>query len=65
MEQYFIDAAAYPKLAATAEFMNRYDMQWIGPSPFLEILNQRHPKKFHIALSVRYNSAAVPVRKSI
>jgi mannose-6-phosphate isomerase-like protein (cupin superfamily) len=34
MEQYFIDGAAHPSLAATAEFMNRYDMQWIGPSPF-------------------------------
>jgi mannose-6-phosphate isomerase-like protein (cupin superfamily) len=34
MEQYFIDAAAHPQLAATAEFMNRYDVQWIGPSPF-------------------------------
>lgn len=34
MEQYFIDAAAHPSLAATADFMNRYDMQWIGPSPF-------------------------------
>jgi len=34
MEQYFIDAASQPSLAATAAFMNRYDMQWIGPSPF-------------------------------
>ena len=34
MEQYFIDAAAHPSLAATAGFMNRYEMQWIGPSPF-------------------------------
>ncbi len=34
MEQYFIDATARPELAATADFMNRYDMQWIGPSPF-------------------------------
>ncbi len=34
MEQYFLDAAAHPSLAATADFMNRYDMQWIGPSPF-------------------------------
>jgi mannose-6-phosphate isomerase-like protein (cupin superfamily) len=34
MEQYFIDAAAQPSLAATADFMNRYDMQWVGPSPF-------------------------------
>jgi mannose-6-phosphate isomerase-like protein (cupin superfamily) len=34
MEQYFIDAAANPSLAATADFMNRYDVQWVGPSPF-------------------------------
>jgi len=34
MEQYFIDAEAHPKLAATADFINRYEMQWIGPSPF-------------------------------
>ena len=34
MEQYFIDAAAQPKLAATEDFMNRYDMKWLGPSPF-------------------------------
>jgi mannose-6-phosphate isomerase-like protein (cupin superfamily) len=34
MEQYFLDAAAHPSLAATADFMNRYDMKWLGPSPF-------------------------------
>jgi len=34
MEQYFIDAAAHPELAPTRDFMNRYDMQWVGPSPF-------------------------------
>jgi quercetin dioxygenase-like cupin family protein len=34
MEQYFTDASAQPSIAATADFMNRYDMQWIGPSPF-------------------------------
>ena len=34
MEQYFLDAEASPTLAATAGFMNRYEMQWIGPSPF-------------------------------
>ncbi|HEY1767237.1 MAG TPA: cupin domain-containing protein [Terracidiphilus sp.] len=34
MEQSFIDAAAHPSLAPTADFMNRYEMQWIGPSPF-------------------------------
>jgi mannose-6-phosphate isomerase-like protein (cupin superfamily) len=34
MEQYFVDGAAHPELAATADFLNRYDMQWLGPSPF-------------------------------
>jgi quercetin dioxygenase-like cupin family protein len=34
MEQYFIDAVAHPKLAATEDFMNRYDVKWLGPSPF-------------------------------
>ena len=34
MEQYFLDAEPNPALAATADFMNRYEMQWIGPSPF-------------------------------
>jgi mannose-6-phosphate isomerase-like protein (cupin superfamily) len=34
MEQYFIDATAHPELAPTRDFMNRYDMQWVGPSPF-------------------------------
>ena len=34
MEQFFIDAAPNPALALTAEFMNRYEMQWLGPSPF-------------------------------
>ena len=34
MEQYLIDAAASPSLAATEAFMNRYDMKWSGPSPF-------------------------------
>jgi len=34
MEQYFLDAEANPQLAATADFMNRYEMQWVGPSPF-------------------------------
>jgi quercetin dioxygenase-like cupin family protein len=34
MEQYFLDAEANPSLAATADLMNRYEMQWIGPSPF-------------------------------
>jgi len=34
MEQYFTDSCAHPSLAATADFMNRYEMQWVGPSPF-------------------------------
>lgn len=34
MEQYFVDACAQPKLAATEAFFNRYDMKWLGPSPF-------------------------------
>ncbi|HEY3706103.1 MAG TPA: cupin domain-containing protein [Terracidiphilus sp.] len=34
MEQYFRDAKQDGALAATPEYMNRYDMQWIGPSPF-------------------------------
>ena len=34
MEQYFLDAEANPSLAATAGFMNRYELQWVGPSPF-------------------------------
>jgi len=34
MEQYFLDAAANPTIAATEDFMNRYEMQWLGPSPF-------------------------------
>lgn len=34
MEQFFLDAEAHPSLAFTAEFINRYEMQWIGPSPF-------------------------------
>jgi mannose-6-phosphate isomerase-like protein (cupin superfamily) len=33
MEQYFVDGAANPSAAATEDFMNRYDMKWIGPSP--------------------------------
>ena len=34
MQQYFLDAEKHPDQAAKAEFMDRYDMQWIGPSPF-------------------------------
>ncbi len=36
MEQFFLDGAANPALALTSEFMNRYEMQWIGPSPLLK-----------------------------
>ncbi len=36
MEQFFLDGAANPALALTPEFMNRYEMQWIGPSPFVK-----------------------------
>jgi quercetin dioxygenase-like cupin family protein len=34
MEKFFLDGAASPALALTPEFMNRYEMQWLGPSPF-------------------------------
>ncbi|HWE83691.1 MAG TPA: cupin domain-containing protein [Terracidiphilus sp.] len=34
MEQYFRDANGNGALAASADFMNRYDVQWVGPSPF-------------------------------
>jgi len=34
MEQYFRDANGNGALAASPEYMNRYDMQWMGPSPF-------------------------------
>jgi mannose-6-phosphate isomerase-like protein (cupin superfamily) len=34
MEQFFLDAEASPKLAFSEDFMNRYDMKWVGPSPF-------------------------------
>lgn len=33
MEQYFRDARGDGLLASKPEFMNRYEMQWIGPSP--------------------------------
>jgi mannose-6-phosphate isomerase-like protein (cupin superfamily) len=33
MEQYFRDAKGDGALAATPEYMNRYDMRWVGPSP--------------------------------
>lgn len=34
MEQYFRDANGNGVLAASPDFMNRFDMQWVGPSPF-------------------------------
>ena len=34
MEQYFIDGAADPVASSTEAFMNRYELKWIGPSPF-------------------------------
>jgi hypothetical protein len=34
MQQYFADAKGNGALAATADFINRYDMQWVAPSPF-------------------------------
>jgi mannose-6-phosphate isomerase-like protein (cupin superfamily) len=34
MEAYFRDAKGDGKLAASAEFMNQYDLRWVGPSPF-------------------------------
>ncbi|MFP5237046.1 MAG: cupin domain-containing protein [Acidobacteriota bacterium] len=34
MEAYFRDARGDGKLAAQPEYMNRYDMKWVGPSPF-------------------------------
>jgi mannose-6-phosphate isomerase-like protein (cupin superfamily) len=34
MEKFFRDGEANPANALTAGFMNRYEMQWLGPSPF-------------------------------
>jgi len=34
MEQYFRDAEQHKGIAGSPEFINRYDMEWIGPSPF-------------------------------
>lgn len=34
MEQFFLDGEPNPALAMTPEFMGRYEMQWLGPSPF-------------------------------
>jgi mannose-6-phosphate isomerase-like protein (cupin superfamily) len=36
MEQFFLDGGANPALALTADFMSRYEMRWLGPSPFLK-----------------------------
>jgi mannose-6-phosphate isomerase-like protein (cupin superfamily) len=40
MEKFFVDGASNPRLALTAEFMNRYEMEWIGPSPFAKNRDQ-------------------------
>ena len=34
MEKFFNDSASDLKLAQTADFMDRYEMKWLGPSPF-------------------------------
>lgn len=34
MEKFFLDGEANPAQALTPEFMNRYEMKWLGPSPF-------------------------------
>jgi mannose-6-phosphate isomerase-like protein (cupin superfamily) len=34
MQKFFLDGAANPALALTPAFMSRYEMQWVGPSPF-------------------------------
>jgi mannose-6-phosphate isomerase-like protein (cupin superfamily) len=34
MEAYFRDAKGDGKLAAQPDYINRYDMEWVGPSPF-------------------------------
>jgi quercetin dioxygenase-like cupin family protein len=36
MEQYFRDIPDHKGQAGDPEFMRRYDMEWIGPSPFLK-----------------------------
>ncbi len=36
MEQYFLDAGKPGVNAGAPDFMNRYEMQWVGPSPFLK-----------------------------
>jgi hypothetical protein len=34
MEQYFLDAENNRAAAGSAEFMRRYEMEFVGPSPF-------------------------------
>jgi hypothetical protein len=34
MEQYFRDAEKSPAHASDADFMSRYEMELVGPSPF-------------------------------
>jgi quercetin dioxygenase-like cupin family protein len=34
VEQFFRDVAGHPELQANAEFVSRYEMQLVGPSPF-------------------------------
>jgi mannose-6-phosphate isomerase-like protein (cupin superfamily) len=34
MEKFFNDSAPNLQLARTAEFMDRYEIKWVGPSPF-------------------------------
>jgi mannose-6-phosphate isomerase-like protein (cupin superfamily) len=34
MEAYFRDAKGDARLAAQPDYINRYDMEWVGPSPF-------------------------------
>jgi len=37
MQQYFVDANGDGALAAKPEFINSYDMKWIGPSPLRKV----------------------------
>jgi quercetin dioxygenase-like cupin family protein len=36
MEKFFLDGGANPELALTADFMSRYEMKWLAPSPFVK-----------------------------
>jgi mannose-6-phosphate isomerase-like protein (cupin superfamily) len=36
MEQYFCDAAHPPAGVSDAEFLRRYEMDWVGPNPFMK-----------------------------